>query len=61
MIACVSPSVLNAEETMATLRYASQASKICNKVVVNQDPQRAEIMRLRKQVRARNHIGFYIQ
>jgi len=38
MIACVSPSDLNFEETLGTLRYASGARKIKNKPVINRDP-----------------------
>ena len=47
MIACVSPADSNMEETLSTLRYADRARKIKNKPIVNQDPQAAEIMRLK--------------
>ena len=50
MIACVSPADSNMEETLSTLRYADRARKIKNKPIVNQDPQAAEIMRLRQLV-----------
>ncbi len=35
MIACVSPSDTNHEETLSTLRYAERAKKIKNKPIVN--------------------------
>jgi len=38
MIACVSPSSTNYEETLNTLKYASRARNIKNKPVVNRDP-----------------------
>ena len=55
MIACVSPSDADAEETLSTLRYAARARCIKNKPVVNEDPKDAllrqyqlELRRLRK-------------
>ena len=36
MIAAISPSDFNYEETLSTLRYADQAKKIQNKAVVNE-------------------------
>ncbi|XP_033227656.1 chromosome-associated kinesin KIF4 [Belonocnema kinseyi] len=48
MIACVSPADYNLDETLSTLRYADRARKIKNKPVINQDPQVAEINRLKK-------------
>ena len=50
MIACVSPADSNLEETLNTLRYADRARKIKNKPVVNIDPQRSELNRLKQQV-----------
>jgi len=54
MIACVSPSDIDAEETLSTLRYAARARCIKNKPVVNEDPKDAllrqyqlELQRLR--------------
>lgn len=49
MIACVSPADYNQDETVSRLRYADRARKINNKPVVNQDPQVAELLRLRKE------------
>ncbi|XP_014220007.1 osmotic avoidance abnormal protein 3-like [Copidosoma floridanum] len=55
MIACVSPSDVDAEETLSTLRYAARARCIKNKPIVNEDPKDAllrqyqiELQRLRK-------------
>lgn len=55
MIACVSPSDVDADETLSTLRYAARARCIKNKPVVNEDPKDAllrqyqlELQRLRK-------------
>ncbi|XP_078042937.1 osmotic avoidance abnormal protein 3 isoform X1 [Augochlora pura] len=54
MIACVSPSDVDSEETLSTLRYAARARCIKNKPVVNEDPKDAllrqyqlELQRLR--------------
>lgn len=41
MIACVSPSDVDAEETLSTLRYAARARCIKNKPIVNEDPKDA--------------------
>jgi kinesin family protein 1 len=38
MIAAISPSNVNYEETLSTLRYADRAKKIKNKAVINEDP-----------------------
>ena len=55
MIACVSPSDIDADETLSTLRYAARARCIQNKPIVNEDPKDAllrqyqlELQRLRK-------------
>lgn len=55
MIACLSPSDVDAEETLSTLRYAARARCIKNKPVINEDPKDAllrqyqlELQRLRK-------------
>ncbi|EFN80436.1 osmotic avoidance abnormal protein 3 isoform X2 [Harpegnathos saltator] len=59
MIACVSPSDVDAEETLSTLRYAARARCIKNKPVVNEDPKDAllrqyqlELQRLRQLLRS---------
>ncbi|KOC65073.1 Osmotic avoidance abnormal protein 3 [Habropoda laboriosa] len=41
MIACVSPSDADGEETLSTLRYAARARCIKNKPVINEDPKDA--------------------
>lgn len=55
MIACVSPSDIDAEETLSTLRYAARARCIKNKPIINEDPKDAllrqyqlELQRLRQ-------------
>lgn len=67
MIACVSPSDVDAEETLSTLRYAARARCIKNKPVVNEDPKDAllrqyqvELQRLRDLLKSSDQstIGF---
>lgn len=48
MLACVSPADSNLDDTANTLRYADRARKIKNKTVVNIDPQKQEINRLKQ-------------
>lgn len=43
MIANIGPSHFNYDETISTLRYASQAKKIQNKPKINQNPKDALI------------------
>ena len=50
MIACVSPAEDSFDETLNTLRYASNARKIKNKPMVNRDPKSQMIMELREEV-----------
>jgi hypothetical protein len=52
MVACTSPAESNEEETLMTLQYAQQAASICNKPVVNSDPNGASTMQLRVANRA---------
>ena len=47
MIACVSPSELNYEETLSTIQYASRARNIKNKPIVNRDANSMLIESLR--------------
>ena len=49
-IACISPSDMNFEETLGTLKYASRARNIKNKPVINRDPNSAQIAQLRQEV-----------
>eukprot|EP01059_Diplonema_ambulator_P037272 TRINITY_DN976_c0_g1_i1.p1 TRINITY_DN976_c0_g1~~TRINITY_DN976_c0_g1_i1.p1 ORF type:complete len:1666 (+),score=653.65 TRINITY_DN976_c0_g1_i1:360-5000(+) len=50
MIATVSPSFDNYEETMSTLRYAERAKKIVNKAVVNEDANSALVQALKEEI-----------
>ena len=52
MLACVSPSDADLEETLNTLKYANRARFIKNKAVVVQDPMQARISELEGQVAA---------
>ncbi|XP_055620903.1 kinesin-like protein Klp68D [Toxorhynchites rutilus septentrionalis] len=64
MIANISPSEYNYNETLTTLRYANRAKTIENKPVMNEDPQdtklreyQEEIARLRLLISERRHKG----
>ena len=50
MIACVSPSESNYEETLTSIKYASRARNIKNKPIVNRDANSMIIEALRNQV-----------
>ena len=50
MIACVSPSEYNKEESITTCRYADRARRIKNKPMVNRKPEDVEIQKLKKDV-----------
>jgi len=52
MLACVSPSGSNTEETLNTLRYANRAKNIQNKAVVNMDAGSKMITELRDNLKA---------
>eukprot|EP00557_Chaetoceros_sp_GSL56_P014628 CAMPEP_0176486142 /NCGR_PEP_ID=MMETSP0200_2-20121128/5412_1 /TAXON_ID=947934 /ORGANISM="Chaetoceros sp., Strain GSL56" /LENGTH=1269 /DNA_ID=CAMNT_0017882827 /DNA_START=298 /DNA_END=4107 /DNA_ORIENTATION=- len=52
MIACVSPSLSNTNETTNTLRYANRAKNIKNNAKINVDPQHQVVNELRDQVAA---------
>jgi hypothetical protein len=61
MIACISPSDNNYDETLSTLRYANRAKNIKNKPKINEDPKDAllrqykeEIERLKNMVQSRD-------
>ena len=43
MIACVSPTDSNLDETLNTLKYAARARNIRNKPKVNRDPAAARL------------------
>ncbi|KAI1724019.1 kinesin motor domain-containing protein [Ditylenchus destructor] len=50
MIATISPSGDNYEETLSTLRYADRAKKIVQHAVINEDPNAKIIRELREEV-----------
>ena len=52
MLATVSPSEVNVDETLSTLRYASRAKRIVNKARVNEDPNAELIRSLKAEVDA---------
>lgn len=52
MLATLSPSDLNFDETLSTLRYASRAKSIVNRAVVNEDPNAELIRSLKAEVDA---------
>ena len=52
MVATVSPSELNVEETLATLRYASRAREIMQTARINEDPQVRRIRELEEEMAA---------
>ena len=52
MLATVSPSDVNCDETLSTLRYASRAKSIVNKARVNEDPNAELIRSLKAEVDA---------
>lgn len=56
MLACVSPADSNLDETMNTLRYADRARKIKNKPVINQDPHKQEITKLKREVSSKDYF-----
>lgn len=49
MICAISPSVMNYEETLSTLRYADRAKKIVNKAIVNESVQDKMIRELKQE------------
>eukprot|EP01061_Rhynchopus_euleeides_P026481 TRINITY_DN43256_c0_g1_i1.p1 TRINITY_DN43256_c0_g1~~TRINITY_DN43256_c0_g1_i1.p1 ORF type:complete len:1417 (+),score=638.11 TRINITY_DN43256_c0_g1_i1:57-4307(+) len=51
MIATVSPSSLNYEESLSTLKYADRAKKIQNAVSVNRDSKKQIIFALREEIK----------
>ena len=52
MIAAISPSDVNYEETLSTLRYADRAKQIKNKAVVNEDENVKMIRGLKEEIEA---------
>ena len=58
MIACLSPSDGNFEETLSTLKYAHNTKHINNRPTVNieKDPKDALIRDLRNEIRSKDQI-----
>lgn len=50
MIACVSPSDNNYDETLSTLRYANRAKNIKNKPKINEDPKDALLREYQQEI-----------
>lgn len=50
MMACISPALDNADETMSTLRYANRAKQIKNKPTINEDPKDAKIREFKEEI-----------
>ena len=51
MIAAISPSDFNYEETLSTLRYASRAKSIKNKPRINEDPKDALLRQYEEEIK----------
>lgn len=51
LIACIGPAKCNYDETMSTLRFASQTKNIKNKPVINEDSKDALLRKFQEQVR----------
>lgn len=51
MIACVSPSSYNINESMKTLRYAENAKRIKNKPIIQMDPREEYILQLKTEIK----------
>jgi myosin heavy subunit len=50
MIACISPSSTNINETFKTLRYAIQAKKIQNRPMIQLDPDEEKVLNLKSEI-----------
>lgn len=50
LIACVSPSKLNLDESLNTLRFASRTKQIKNRAVINEDPKDALLRKYKRQL-----------
>lgn len=56
MIAAISPSDYNWEETTTTLRYASRAKNIKNKPRINMDPKDALLKQYEEEIKKLKEI-----
>ncbi|XP_043657619.1 kinesin-like protein KIF17 isoform X3 [Drosophila teissieri] len=50
MISCISPTDINYDETISTLRYASRAKNISNKPTINEDPKDARLRQYQNEI-----------
>lgn len=50
MVACLSPSDNNYDETLSTLRYANRAKSIQNKPKINEDPKDALLREYQEEI-----------
>eukprot|EP00041_Stephanoeca_diplocostata_P037818 m.1447794 g.1447794 ORF g.1447794 m.1447794 type:complete len:1137 (+) comp25110_c0_seq12:126-3536(+) len=58
MVATVSPSINNLDETISTLRYADSAKQIVNRAVINEDPNARMIRELKEELETlRSQVG----
>jgi len=51
MIANISPSELQAEETLSTLRYADRAKRIKNNPKINEDPKDTLLRKYQEEIK----------
>lgn len=56
MIACISPSDNNFEETLSTLRYANRAKNIKNQPRINEDPKDALLREYQEEIERLKHL-----
>lgn len=56
MIACISPSDNNYDETLSTLRYANRAKNIKNKPRINEDPKDALLREYKEEIERLKNI-----
>uniref|UniRef100_A0AC34QTC9 Kinesin-like protein n=1 Tax=Panagrolaimus sp. JU765 TaxID=591449 RepID=A0AC34QTC9_9BILA len=56
MIACISPSDNNYDETLSTLRYANRAKNIKNKPKINEDPKDALLREYKEEIERLKNI-----
>lgn len=52
MITCLSPCAVDFAENLNSLKYATRARSICNKPVVNRDPQNTRLAEMQNEIQA---------
>lgn len=60
-MACVSPSLADAAETISTLRYATRAKKVRTNPVIRMDPRELLILSLKREVRLLRMENHYLR